>query len=105
MTEGGPMSIDGKWQLVIDSPIGKQHLALDLKESGGDLSGALINESKNVTTDIFDGRVEGDLLQWKAKLRQLNITVSFSTTIQDDTMTGKVKAGLFGSFEVVGTRG
>jgi hypothetical protein len=34
----------------------------------------------------------------------MNITLTFSTSVQNDVMSGKVKAGLFGNFNVTGQR-
>jgi hypothetical protein len=43
-------------------------------------------------------------LQWKVKLQKLKMTISFTTTVDGDTMAGKDKAGMFGSFSVLGER-
>jgi hypothetical protein len=98
------MSADGTWQLVIDSPMGKQHVEVALKEEGGALTGTMTNTSNNMTADVFDGSTNGDELAFKAKLKQFNMTLAFATTVQDDTMSGKVKAGMFGSYDVSGQR-
>ena len=99
------MTVDGTWQLVIDSPVGKQSVSVDFKNEDGALTGTLVNNSNQMLTDIFDGSVQGDQLEWKAKLQQFNMTLAFTTTVQDDAMSGKVKAGMFGSFNVSGERG
>jgi hypothetical protein len=101
---GFPMSVDGDWHLTIDSPMGKQNVVIGLTEESGKLTGTLLNKSNNMTTDIFDGSVDGEQLTWKAKLQQINMTLAFTTTVQDNTMSGKVKAGLFGNFKVSGQR-
>jgi hypothetical protein len=99
------MSVGGTWKLTIDSPMGKQQMSVDFTQHDGDLSGVMVNQANNMSTEIFDGRVDGDRLAWKAKLRTLNLTLAFTTLITDDVMSGTVKAGLFGNFEVAGTRG
>jgi hypothetical protein len=98
------MDVDGSWDLVIDSPMGKQNVIITLKEDAGQLTGTLLNKSNNMKTDLFDGAVTGGELTWKAKLQLMNITLTFSTSVQDDVMSGKVKAGLFGNFNVTGQR-
>jgi hypothetical protein len=98
------MNVDGSWDLVIDSPMGKQNVIITLKEDAGQLTGTLLNKSNNMTTDLFDGAVTGGELTWKAKLQLMNITLTFTTSVQDDVMSGKVKAGLFGNFNVTGQR-
>jgi hypothetical protein len=99
------MSVNGNWQLEIDSPTGKTQVAVELAQDGDQLSGTMVNLSNNLSTELFDGTVEGDQLRWKAKLQQLKATLTFTITVRDDnTMSGKVKAGVFGRFNVVGQR-
>ena len=98
------MSVEGSWQLVIDSPIGKQHVTVRIEQDGGVLSGTLKNNDNGLVTDIFDGSVNGDTLQWKVTLKQMKMTLTFNTSVDQDSMTGKVKAGLFGRFNVHGER-
>ena|SRR5215475_5145289 len=98
------MSVDGNWRLVVQSPMGKQHLAVALHEDHGTLSGTLTNLDRQLTTDIFDGSVADGTLEWKVTLKQMKMTLVFTTTVAEDTMTGKVKAGLFGRFAVAGER-
>ncbi len=59
------MSVNGNWQLVVDSPIGKQDVVVDFVESGGELTGTLLNRTSNVSSEIFDGSIDGDGLTWK----------------------------------------
>jgi hypothetical protein len=98
------VSVDGNWRLLIDSPMGGQDFSVDLTEHGGELTGVLRNNSNNMTSDIFDGRVEDGQLRWKAKLKAIRMTVSFTATVQDDTMSGTVKAGVFGTYPLTGKR-
>jgi hypothetical protein len=99
------MSVDGNWDLVIESPIGKQYMLVAVTGGeGGALTGSMTNKSANKTTDIYDAALDGDQLTFKAKLQAMNMTLTFMMTVADDTMTGKVKAGLFGTFDVAGRR-
>jgi hypothetical protein len=47
------MNVDGSWDLVIDSPMGKQNVIIPLKEDAGRLTGTLLNKSNNMETDLF----------------------------------------------------
>ena len=98
------MTVDGDWHLTVDGPIGKQDVVIALHQEEDRLSGTVLNKSNNMTTEIFDGSVAGDQLTWKAKLKQVAMTLTFTTTVQDGKMSGKMKAGLFGSFNVIGER-
>lgn len=98
------MSVAGNWELVLNSPMGKQDVSLDLKEEDGQLTGTLVNNTSNITSEIIEGAVDGDELRWKVKLPKGKLTLTFTTTVQEDTMSGKVKAGMFGSFGLSGQR-
>jgi hypothetical protein len=98
------MSADGNWQLEIDSPTGKTNVALKLTQDGDRLSGTLTNLSNNLSTEVYDGTADGDQLRWKAKLQQLKATLTFDIKVSGDSMSGRVKAGVFGRFNVAGTR-
>jgi hypothetical protein len=98
------MSVAGNWHLVLDSPMGEQKAAVELEEEDGELTGVLTNLGNNISSEIFDGEVDGNDLTWKIKLKQLRLTLAFTLTRADDRVQGKVKAGLFGSFDVSGQR-
>lgn len=98
------MNADGTWHLSIDSPVGKQNVLVSLTTKGDQLGGSLVNLGNNVSTDIFDGHVDESGLRWKVKMQQLKMTLSFTTTVQGDAMSGQVKAGIFGRFPVSGER-
>jgi hypothetical protein len=98
------VSVAGSWRLVVDAPIGKQHLTVRLDDSGGALSGTVTNENNGLVADIFEGSVEGEELRWKMTLSQVRLTLTFTVSVAGDEMAGKVKAGLFGRFAVRGGR-
>jgi hypothetical protein len=98
------MSVEGNWQLVIGSPMGKQQVTVVFQENDGVLTGTLTNNANQITTEIFDGSVDGDELRWKVKMKQMNMTLAFNTTVDENNITGKVKAGMFGKFAVSGKR-
>ena len=97
------MSVDGNWLLAVDSPMGKQEFGVRLEEDGGRLSGSVTNGSQ-MTSEIFDGVANGTELQWKVELQRMKMTVAFTMTVDGDTMSGKAKVGMFGSFAVTGKR-
>jgi hypothetical protein len=98
------MSAGGTWQLVMDSPIGRQQVTAVFEEKDGVLTGTVTNNANQITAEIFDGSVDGDELRWKFTLKHVKVTLAFNTTIDENTMTGKVKAGMFGKFNVSGQR-
>jgi len=98
------MAIDGNWELTVDSLMGPQQMTLSVHTVDGALAGTLTNNAENVTTDVFDGKVNGNDLTWKVKLKKIKLTLTFTTSVDGDVMTGKAKAGMFGSFNVAGKR-
>jgi hypothetical protein len=98
------MNVDGDWELTINSPMGKQHVLVTLHESDGRLTGKMLNKGNRMSTDIFDGAVDAGTLTWKARMQMMNLTLTFTTSVDGDTMTGKVKAGVLGRVDVTGRR-
>ena len=73
------MSVDGTYNIVINSPMGAQKVTLTLKDAGG---GTLTGSQAGAqgTMDIAAGKVDGNKI------------------------SGNVKAGAFGSFPFSGER-
>ena len=95
------MGVAGNWNLAVNSPMGLQHVRLALRYVGNQLVGTVTNDAAGVTSEIFDGRLDGDTLSWKFRT-QFKLILSFTTTVKGATMAGRVKAGIFGSFNVIG---
>jgi hypothetical protein len=72
------MAVDGKWEIVINSPLGAQKAVLDIATNN---------------------------LSWSAKITNpLPLTLDFAGTVEGDKLSGSVKAGSFGSFPFTGSR-
>lgn len=98
------MTVDGTWNLAIDSPMGAQDVSLDVRTEGEVLTGTFVNNGNKLTSEIFEGSAVGNRLRWKVRLRQFKITLTFDTEIEGDAMSGQATAGMFGKFAVRGTR-
>jgi hypothetical protein len=99
------MNVDGSWKLVIDSPMGKQPLWVDLKGEGDKVSGTARADGQVIEPDIYDGEIAGDVVSWKVKVKKpVPLALKLSVTVNGDTMTGKAKPGIFGTFPVTGNR-
>jgi hypothetical protein len=99
------VNADGRWALVIDSSMGKQEITVDLTVDGDKLTGIATAEGREINPEVLDGTITGDQLSWKLKVRKpVRLTLTLSTTVDGDTMTGKAKAGVFGSYPVTGHR-
>jgi hypothetical protein len=98
------MSITGDWKLDIDSPAGRQDIVASFQENDCVLTGIVTNRTSKSVSDIFDGSVSGDTLEWKIRLQPMRLVFAFSTKVEGDTLSGKVKMGLLGKFNVTGKR-
>ena len=97
------MAADGKWEIVINSPLGAQKAQLDLKTDGASLSGT--QQAAQGSGPLENGKVEGNNLSWSAKIiSPMPMTLDFTGTVEGDKLSGSVKAGSFGSFPFTGTR-
>jgi hypothetical protein len=97
------MAVDGKWEIVINSPLGAQKAQLDLKTDGGTLTGS--QQAAQGSGPLENGKVDGNALSWSAKISSpMPLTLDFTGTVEGDTLSGSVKAGSFGSFPFSGTR-
>ena len=89
------MPIEGKWNVVIKTPMGDQKGGLSLKQEGDALTGEMSSPFGDVSVD--DGRVAGNELTWKTSVtKPMALTLAFTGTLEDGGISGKVKLGSFG---------
>jgi hypothetical protein len=97
------MSVDGKYNIVINSPMGAQKATLDLKADGGALSGTQAGQQGSM--QIANGKVDGNAVSWSISITSpMPMTLEHSGTVDGDKISGNVKAGAFGSFPFTGER-
>ena len=97
------MAVDGKWEIVINSPLGAQKATLDIATDGAALTGT--QQAAQGSGPLENGKVDGNNVTWSAKISSpMPLTLDFTGTVDGDTRSGSVKAGAFGSFPFTGTR-
>jgi hypothetical protein len=97
------MSADGKWNVVITSPMGSQEAVLTLATTEGQLTGQLSGPMGEL--EVVDGTIDGDHLEWISEVTApVPLTVEFWVDLAGDTMSGDVKLGPMGSGSLSGTR-
>ena len=97
------MSVDGKWEIVINSPLGAQKAVLDMATDGNSLSGT--QTAQQGSGPLENGKVDGNNLTWSAKITNpMPLTLDFTGTVDGDKLSGSFKAGSFGSFPFTGNR-
>ena len=96
------MAVDGKWNLVIKTPMGDQTGVLTLKQEGDALTGTMSGPQGEAP--IENGAVDGDTLKWHAKVTSpMPITLEFEGKEDGGNLNGNVKLGAFGSSTFTGT--
>jgi hypothetical protein len=97
------MAVDGKYEIVVQSPMGPQPSTLELKTDGTTLTGT--QSAQGRSQPITDGKVDGNNVSWKnAITTPFPMTLEFAGAVDGDTLSGNVKAGSFGSFPFTGKR-
>jgi hypothetical protein len=97
------MSAAGNWNLVISTPMGERQATLSAKADGTVLKGSQAADGNSA--EIFDGTVNGDTISWKVSITSpMPMTVEFSGRVQDDSISGTVVFGAFGSSSFSGMR-
>jgi len=87
----------------MNTPMGERRSTLTLSTAGGTLTGT--QEAEGNTTDIADGTANGNDLSWKVSITNpMPLTLTFSGTVDGNSLTGTADTGMFGSFPFEGTR-
>ena len=98
------MAVDGNWNLVMSTPMGERNATLNLKCSGGTLTGT--QGADGNSTEIFEGTVNGDDVAWKVSITNpMPLTLEFTGKVTGDAISGEMGLGFMGSFPFTGTRG
>ncbi len=97
------MSVDGTWQITVQSPMGPQASTVELVSDGSALTGT--QRGGDEATAIYEGKVDGDTATWKVDItRPMKLTVTFTATVQGDSISGTAKAGMFPKATFEGSR-
>jgi hypothetical protein len=97
------MTLEGKWNLVIKTPFGKQKVSADLIKEAEAYTGTLTNEKGPVPITAaklegYEARFEGTV-----KTPMGDLKLSFHGVIQDQKIFGKCKT-TFGTSDFSGER-
>ena len=97
------MAADGTWNLTMNTPMGERRSTVTLSTSGGTLTG--MQEAEGNTTEIAGGTVSGNDLSWQVSIIDpMPLTLTFSGTVDGNSLNGTADTGMFGSFPFSGTR-
>lgn len=97
------MSVAGSYDCVVKSPMGDQKSTMTVVVDGDTWSGT--NAGAQGSLDVYDGKVDGNTLTWKMDMKvPMPMTLEGTATVDGDAISGSVKAGMFGSMALSGTR-
>jgi hypothetical protein len=99
------MPVEGTWNLIINTPVGKQHTALELSTKDGELQGVAHDQAYAEEVELVDLALDGNRLTWAQSItKPVRLNLTFDMTITGDEMTGTAKAGRLLSSKVTGHR-
>ena len=97
------MTVDGNWNISVETPIGTRAATLSLATAGGTLTGTQAADGNS--TSITDGKVDGDRVSWKVAITSpMPMTLEFEGTVDGDKISGHANAGAFGALPFSGKR-
>ncbi|MFF3749458.1 hypothetical protein ACFYYH_03180 [Streptomyces sp. NPDC002018] len=86
------MSVEGRWSLVVRTPIGTQRATLEIGSRDGVLHGVALGDGGPV--DMTDVVLDGDRLTWRQSITEpMRLRLVFDMTVTGDGMSGTSKAG------------
>jgi len=97
-------NVAGAWNCVVKSPLGEQQSVLTVNDNGdGTWTGT--NAGAMGALDCNNGKIDGNTITWTMDMKvPMPMMLECDATIDGDTLTGGVKAGMFGTSPMTGTR-
>ncbi|HKY90524.1 MAG TPA: xanthine dehydrogenase family protein molybdopterin-binding subunit [Nevskiaceae bacterium] len=94
--------VDGKWALVLATPMGPQKFTGTFATQGHVVTGSL---DSDMGSQAFDGTVDGGHVKFDLKVtKPMSLTLKYDIQIEGDKLVGKVKMGIFGNAKLTGER-
>jgi cytochrome P450 len=91
------------WELTLSTPVGPQMMTAGIVRNGETFTGTMA--SAEMGEKNISGRISGKTLSWTLALtKPVSIKLGFNALIEDDTLTGTVKLGMFGKAALTGKR-
>jgi hypothetical protein len=93
----------GKWDVTIDTPIGKMAVVFAIKEDNGAISGVASSDAESV--ELLNPVADGNRLTWTQNVTTpMKLTLKFEVDVDGDAMTGTAKAGILPASKLHGSR-
>ena len=95
--------VDGSYDCVTKSPMGDQKSVFTVSSNGAEFTG--LNAGAMGSLEVENGKVDGNKLTWTMNMKvPMPMTLECEATVDGDALTGTIKAGMFGSMAMNGTR-
>lgn len=94
---------EGKWEVIISTPIGKLETMLVIHTDNGSIRGTATQDGE--TVELIHPRDQGDKLVWDLRVsKPMKLQLHFEVIVQGDVMSGTAKAGLLPASKLTGHR-
>jgi hypothetical protein len=98
------MSVAGTYDVVIKTPMGDQKGKLTVNSNGDAFTGSVTSDMMGAL-EIAGGKVAGNTITWTMDMKvPMPMTLECEATVDADAIAGSIKAGMFGSMAMSGTR-
>ena len=98
------MSVEGQWNVTMDTPLGKQQFNLTFKQAAGVWSGTMAG-GRTGTSELSAVKVEGDSVSFETNVNSPmgSVKLSMSGNVSGDALSGVCKTS-FGNANFSGVR-
>ena len=98
------MSVAGKWNVTMETPIGTQKFVWDIQQGDGGWSGTM--NSQGGVSQLQGMKVEGDKVSFDTTVHSPmgSVAVSFNGAVAGSNISGTCKT-MFGDMTFAGVRG
>ena len=98
MSSAQDVNVTGDWEMTTQSPRGERTSDIHFEQDGEKLTVTMQMMGQEVTAE---GTVKGNKIEWSVtrSTQRGDMTISYSGTVEGDTMSGEAQMGNFGAME------
>ncbi len=95
--------VEGRWDVTISTPIGKQSVIYDISMRDGIVTGAATQGSEKVPLEELV--ISGNRVTWKQRItKPMKLNLRFNVSVDGDAMIGTARAGVLPASKLEGHR-
>jgi len=99
------MTVEGVWNVYIDTPLGRQHAIVELFSVDGALVGTATDVRSQEKVPLNGLTTRGDRVTWQQSItRPMRLNLAFEVVITGDSLSGTAKPGRLPASTVTGRR-